>query len=95
MSLNQSLEYSGEAKVIYFHCSAGIDRTGYLSAAYQMKHLNKPLKECYEENLAVMSKLRDHMHFNTFNGLKWYCLSLGRNEKECMIGEEQKVISQQ
>lgn len=28
-------------KIIYIHCSAGVDRTGYVAGAYGMKYLNK------------------------------------------------------
>lgn len=70
------------------HCSAGVDRTGYVGGAYKMKYLDKSLEEVVHENLLVLKGYRKHMHFNTFNGLQWYCLSLGRSEEECLIGKE-------
>ena len=35
---------SKKPTIIYFHCSAGIDRTGYVSGAYKMKYHSWTLK---------------------------------------------------
>lgn len=39
--------YMNEMKptIVFFHCSAGIDRTGYVSGAYKMKYYHMSLKE--------------------------------------------------
>lgn len=71
--------------IVYVHCSAGIDRVGYVSGAYKMKFKGASFESVLKENLAIMKQLRGHMHFNTYNGLQWYCLSLGRSEKDCMV----------
>lgn len=31
--------------LVYVHCSAGIDRTGYVSGAYKMKYMGASLKD--------------------------------------------------
>ena len=33
-----------------------------------------------------MKQIRGHIHFNSFNGLQWYCLAIGRTEEECLVG---------
>lgn len=35
-----------------------------------------------------MKNIRAYMHFNSFNGLQWYCLHLGRSQEECLVGVE-------
>ena len=79
---------SSNPTIVYVHCSAGVDRTGYVGGAYKMKYQKKSLSQVLDENLNILKGLRKNMHFNTYNGLQWYCLSLGRTEKECLIGEE-------
>lgn len=71
--------------IVYIHCSAGIDRAGYASGAFKMKFKDEPFEQVVKENLEIMKQFRGHMHFNTYNGLQWYCLSLGRSEKECLM----------
>lgn len=65
--------------LVYMHCSAGIDRTGYVAGAYKMKYMGASLKDVMRENLKIMEMKRGHMHFNTYQGLQWYCLGLGRS----------------
>ena len=79
LSKLHSLLHNSQPTHIYVHCSAGVDRTGYVGGAYKMKYLNKSLTEVLQENLLVLSGYRSFMHFNTFNGLQWFCLSLGRS----------------
>ena len=71
--------------IVYMHCSAGLDRVGYVSGAFKMKFMNESFKSVMEENLEILREFRGHMHFNTYNGLQWFCLSLGRSEEECLI----------
>lgn len=70
-----------EPTIIYVHCSQGVDRTGYVHAAYEMKYHNKSLEESYKFNLQVLKNMRTHMHFNTYLGMEWYCLTLGKSDK--------------
>lgn len=37
--------------VVYIHCSQGVDRAGYVSAAYKMKFLGVSLADAMKENL--------------------------------------------
>ncbi len=37
--------------IVYVHCSQGVDRTGYVHAAYSMKYENKSIEEAYKLNL--------------------------------------------
>jgi hypothetical protein len=76
--------HSKKPTVVYFHCSQGVDRTGYVHAAYSMKFYNKSLEDAYKFNLQVLKNMRNRMHFNTYLGIEWYCLYLGRSETECL-----------
>lgn len=66
--------------IVYVHCSQGLDRAGFVAAAYKMKKLNATLAEVLSENLNIIKGVRKNMHFNSFNGLQWYCLHMGRTE---------------
>jgi protein-tyrosine phosphatase len=37
--LNDIIMNSKKPTIVYLHCSAGVDRTGYVAAAYRMKYL--------------------------------------------------------
>lgn len=65
--------------VVYVHCSQGVDRAGYVAGAYKMKFKGATLRDVVVENLNIMKGVRRHIHFNSFNGLQWYCLYLGRS----------------
>lgn len=64
--------------IVYFHCSQGIDRAGYVAAAYKMKNMQYTFTDAMLENFQLTRTIRGHMHFNSFYGLQWYCLYLGR-----------------
>ena len=51
-------------KIVYIHCSAGVDRTGYVSGSYKMKFNNASLKEVMKENMNVLKGHRKYMIFN-------------------------------
>lgn len=70
---------------MFVHCSQGIDRAGYVSGAYKMKYKGAELKNVVMENLKIMREIRQHIHFNSFNGMQWYCLYLNRTESECLV----------
>ena len=72
-------------KIVYIHCSAGVDRTGYVTGAYKMKYKGASLKEVMRENMNVLKGHRKYMIFNAENGLEWYCFSLGRSQRECKV----------
>ena len=67
--------------IVYIHWSQGIDRVGYISAAYKMKNLGYTLADAMAENFQLVKTVRGHMHFNSFNALQWYCLHLGKSEE--------------
>jgi hypothetical protein len=52
-----------------------------VAAAYKLKYLSYSLEDAFKENIKVMGGLRNHMHFNTENGLKWFCHSLGKTKE--------------
>lgn len=83
--LHDEIHGKQQKRIIYIHCSAGVDRTGYVSAAYKLKFMNYTLKKAMGENIHILKGLRKHMHFNTENGLKWYCHSLDRSKEDCYI----------
>jgi len=55
--------------VVFFHCSAGVDRTGFVSAAYNMKFYNMSFENAYQKNMKVLNGVRKFMHFNTYHGM--------------------------
>lgn len=71
--------------IVYVHCSQGVDRAGYVAGAYKMTFKNATMAEVVRENLTFMKEIRNYIHFNSFNGLQWYCLHLGRSEEECLV----------
>lgn len=78
--------HGGETdKIVYIHCSAGVDRTGYVAGAYKMKYFNTSFRDVLSENIEVLKGLRKHMHFNAQNGLQWFCFSLGRTQEQCSV----------
>lgn len=81
--LYDEVHSSGKNKIIFIHCSAGMDRTGLVSGSYKMKYLNYSMKQVLEEN-SRFGGVRKFMHFNALNGLKWYCLSLKDSIEECL-----------
>lgn len=50
-----------------------------------MTFKNAKMVDVVSENLNFMKEIRNYIHFNSFNGLQWYCLSLGRTEEECLV----------
>ena len=77
---------------IYIHCSAGIDRTGFISGAYKMREFNAKFDQVLKENFEIMKGLRGHMHFHTYQAMQWFCLHLGKSEEECMLNREQPKL---
>ncbi len=75
-------EREGVGRVVFMHCSAGMDRTGLVAGAYKMKYLGMSMKEVLAEN-AGFGGHRKEMMFNALNGLKWYCLSI-RPREHCL-----------
>mmetsp|Transcript_95479 Transcript_95479/g.307815 ORF Transcript_95479/g.307815 Transcript_95479/m.307815 type:complete len:234 (+) Transcript_95479:92-793(+) len=54
--LHEDLDGLDLARVIFFHCSCGCDRTGELAAAYSMRYLNQTFTEMYVENAKVAGR---------------------------------------
>lgn len=42
--IHEELE-KGSNKIIFIHCSAGMDRTGLVAGSYKLKYLNYSLQE--------------------------------------------------
>lgn len=76
---------SEKTTVIYFHCSHGIDRTGYVSGAYRLKYQEKSLRSILKENVDIGQR---DMIWTTYNGLIWYCEHLQRTRKGLDCGEK-------
>lgn len=73
----------GVPRVVFMHCSAGMDRTGLVAGAYKMKYLGWSMKEVLKENSGFGGP-RKEMMFNALNGLKWYCLGI-RPREQCLF----------
>jgi len=78
---------SSKNTIVYIHCSAGFDRTGLVSGAYRMTYLDISYQQVMDENMNVIRPTRNHMHFNAFNGLQWYCMSI-RDQEECVWNDK-------
>jgi len=63
----------GAARVVFFHCLCGCDRTGQLFAAYAMRYRNMSLTEALAENELVAGR---HMYYQFQAGAQWYCENL-------------------
>jgi protein tyrosine/serine phosphatase len=72
--LHEEIHKSGRNKIIFIHCAAGMDRTGYVSGAYKLKYLNYSLEQVLQEN-SKFGGARKYMHINTYYGLKWFCFN--------------------
>mmetsp|Transcript_95478 Transcript_95478/g.307805 ORF Transcript_95478/g.307805 Transcript_95478/m.307805 type:complete len:271 (+) Transcript_95478:92-904(+) len=68
--LHEDLDGLDLARVIFFHCSCGCDRTGELAAAYSMRYLNQTFTEMYVENAKVAG--RNTVYANQV-AAQWYC----------------------
>lgn len=73
---------------IYVHSLEGFDRVSCVLGAYQMKYLNKTMKEVMNSVMEFYHKQgkTDGMNFRFYNQLQWYCLGLGRSTEECLFG---------
>lgn len=82
--LHDKVHKKGKNTIVFIHCSAGMDRTGYVAGSYKLKYLDYTLKEVLKEN-SKFGGPRKSMHFNALNGLKWFCFS--HKEREQCITE--------
>ena len=73
------LNASGTATALYFHCDAGMDRTGEMYGDYMMTYKNQSYAEVYAFDNDVENPPRD---INTVNkqALEWMCLYLREAE---------------
>ncbi|MCY4418494.1 MAG: protein-tyrosine phosphatase family protein [Cytophagales bacterium] len=64
-------------RIIYIHCFRGIDRTGTMVAAYQMRYMGKSYEEARKES-TEMAKLgpREDIFFYSIWAIQWYALYL-------------------
>lgn len=47
--VDQFLASTGDGKKLYVHCHSGVDRTGFMVAAYKMNKLSQPFTSVYTE----------------------------------------------
>eukprot|EP00753_Platysulcus_tardus_P001272 PLAT11228.2.p2 GENE.PLAT11228.2~~PLAT11228.2.p2 ORF type:complete len:251 (+),score=116.18 PLAT11228.2:26-754(+) len=74
------VETQGDRPVIvYFHCEAGVDRTGEMYGAYMMKYHGQTLAQVLDYDSKVEPR-----PINPFShhGLQWYCLYLKQQHPE-------------
>ena len=84
--LNNELRV-GKHKIIYFHCTHGLDRTGLVSAAYKMKFKNETYHHVMKENRELANR---DLKWTVINGINWFCqqMRLGKPDVECTIPVE-------
>ena len=46
--LYAQIHEKGRRKIVFIHCSRGMDRTGLVAGAYKMKYLNYEMKQVLE-----------------------------------------------
>jgi len=56
--------------VIYWHCEAGVDRTGEMSGCYAMMHKNRTYNQAFAFNTAVEGR---EMAKPSIHGMEWCC----------------------
>ena len=66
--------------VIYIHCMHGVDRTGEVIGAYQMKYLNYSLDRVIYEDTQINNGILSPKKHN-MNSIEWYNLYLEVNRK--------------
>lgn len=73
---------------IYIHSLDGFDRVSCVMGAYQMKFLNKSLKDVMTSIMEFYRQQGNNhgISFRFYNQLQWYCLSLNRTKEECVLG---------
>lgn len=78
-TIERSLKYG---RRVYIHCKSGVDRTGFVVAAYRMRVQKKPFKEAYEE------WVREGRHFWYF----WWKYALKKYESSLnkLMAKEKK-----
>lgn len=71
LALRALLEQRGPvARVIFFHCGCGCDRTGEMFAAYAMRYLNMSLTDAWVENVQVAGR---SLVYSMQVASQWYC----------------------
>jgi len=68
--------------VIYVHCNAGRDRTGFVIASYRMKYLNQNLSQALLGNIADVGRNPEYFLFSAVNS---YC---GYLKKQLSLPDE-------
>ena len=61
---------------VYFHCDAGMDRTGELYGDYSMTYRNQTYKEVYDFDNAIEGPSGRAIHTVNKQALEWMCLYL-------------------
>ena len=64
-------EPSEKPQVIYWHCLGGCDRTGVVSAAYNIKYKGFSLDDAHQRNVHDCGR---HENYWSTSMLGWYCL---------------------
>ena len=73
--LTNGTSASSSYRVVYFHCDAGMDRTGELYGDYMMTFSDQNYSTVLAFDNAIENPPRDINHVNQ-RALEWYCLYL-------------------
>lgn len=75
---------TGKNKIVYFHCTHGLDRTGLVSAAYKMKFKGQTYQNVMDENRQIAKR---DLKWTIMNGINWFCqgLKIGNPKIQCTM----------
>ncbi|KAL0483018.1 imidazoleglycerol-phosphate dehydratase [Acrasis kona] len=66
--LHNQMKTASKSTVFYFHCGHGQDRTGELSATYEMQFMNKSYNTVMDFNIKLGMDVPENI-----NAVDWYC----------------------
>lgn len=82
LNLVMSIRFSEQPSVFLIHCMQGVDRTGEVIGAYEMKRFGKSLEDIISEDSKINN---NHMapSLHNLNALMWYELCIQYNGRYC------------